>query len=221
VARAIAQRETAFLDARPIGAERVRERFPNITAAVAEHGFDLTSEPVPIAPAAHYFLGGVQSDVNGRTTLSGLFAAGECAATGVHGANRMAGNSLAEAVVFGRRAADAMSADALDQPPAAPDVEKDESAVRLIHPTHMEDLRDAMSRGAGLVRTDAALAETETVVTEIARNAVGPAHAAAVAADLICRSARLRDESRGVHYRADHPVPRSEWEARHVTLRSE
>ena len=217
VARAIAERGTAYLDARPIGAEHVRERFPNITAAVGEHGFDLTSEPVPIAPAAHYFLGGVQSDVHGRTTVTGLYAAGECAATGVHGANRMAGNSLAEAVVFGRRAAQAMFSDGLERPPA-PDEQDDTGAVRLVHPTHLEDLREAMSRGAGLVRTDASLAETERIVRDIARNAVGAMHAAALAAELICRSARMRTESRGVHYRADQPATSDEWNARHVTL---
>ncbi len=220
VARAIAERGTAYLDARPIGSEHVRERFPNITAAVAEHGFDLTSEPVPIAPAAHYFLGGVQTDVDGRTTLSGLYAAGECAATGVHGANRMAGNSLAEAVVFGRRAAHSMSADAPDRPPA-PDSEDDAGAIRLVHPTRWEDLRAAMSRGAGLVRTDATLAETEGVVREIARNALGPLHAAAIAAELICRSARMRVESRGVHFRSDHPKSKPEWDGRHVSISPE
>src|SRR5207247_7590184 len=84
VARAIAERAgQAFLDARPIGSLEIRKRFPNITKAVADAGFDLTTEPIPIAPAAHYFLGGVATDIQGRTSMPGLFAAGECAATGV------------------------------------------------------------------------------------------------------------------------------------------
>lgn len=220
VARAIAERPSAFLDARPIGADRVRERFPNITAAVAEHGFDLTAAPVPIAPAAHYFLGGVSTDVNGRTTLPGLFAAGECAATGVHGANRMAGNSLAEAVVFGRRAAIAM-AEARPEMPPAPDDDEEPTSIRIVRATHWDDLRAAMSNGAGLLRTQASLAEAEAVAQEIARNASGALHSSAVAAGLVCRSASMRDESRGVHYRADHPSAKGEWDGRHVTLRPE
>src|SRR5205085_869776 len=82
---------------------------PNVARAVREHGFDLTASPVPVAPAAHYFLGGVATDLDGRTNVPGLYAAGECASTGVHGANRMAGDSLTEAVVFGRRAALALA----------------------------------------------------------------------------------------------------------------
>src|SRR5205085_9523501 len=109
VARAIAAQRDAFLDARGLGAEEIERRFPNVARAARELGFDLASEPVPIFPATHYFLGGVATDLDGRTTLPGLYAAGECAATGVHGANRMAGNSLTEAVVFGHRAAMAMA----------------------------------------------------------------------------------------------------------------
>lgn len=222
VARAIAERASAFLDARPIGADQVRTRFPNITAAVAEHGFDLTSEPVPIAPAAHYFLGGVATDVEGRTTIPGLYAAGECAATGVHGANRMAGNSLTEAVVFGRRAALAMAHDIRPGAPHAPEPDTDgPGAVRLVRPTHMEDLRAAMSGGVGLIRSEKSLAQAEAVAQEIMRNATGAVRAAAVAAGLVCESARKRIESRGVHFRSDHPFLNEEWDGQHVTLRPE
>jgi L-aspartate oxidase len=221
VARAIAERDSAFLDARPIGPERVRQRFPNITAAVAEHGFDLTSEPVRIAPAAHYFLGGVRTDVVGRTTLPGLYAAGECAATGVHGANRMAGNSLAEAVVFGRRAAAAMAEDAPDAPPVPDDEEDDAVQVRSIVPDAWGVLRRAMTRGAGLLRTDASLAEAKAVADDLASNASTPFESAAVAAGLICRTARIREESRGVHFRTDAPSSRSDWDGKHVTLGAE
>jgi L-aspartate oxidase len=221
VARAIAERESAFLDARPIGEERVRRRFPNITAAVAEHGFDLASEPVPIAPAAHYFLGGVSTDVVGRTTMPGLYAAGECAATGVHGANRMAGNSLTEAVVFGRRAATAMVGDASDAPAAPEEEEDDVVVVRSVVADASDVLRSAMTKGAGLLRTEASLAEAEAVADDIASKAPAQFRAAAVAARLICRSARMRDESRGVHFRTDAPSTRSQWEGEHVTLTRE
>lgn len=222
VARAIAERGEAYLDARPIGADLIRARFPNITAAVAEHSLDLTSEPVPIAPAAHYFLGGVETDVDGRTSVPGLFAAGECAATGVHGANRMAGNSLAEAVVFGRRAALAMARDDAGVAPPAPESEDDDvSGVRTISEDDWARLRNAMSRGSGLIRTKESLTEAMRVSKEIAENANESLRAAAVAAELICRSALQRDESRGVHFRGDMPTASPAWDARHVTLRPE
>ncbi|HEY5159729.1 MAG TPA: FAD-dependent oxidoreductase, partial [Gaiellaceae bacterium] len=108
VARAIAARGSALLDLRPID----RGRFPALIERIREAGFDPAIEPVPVAPAAHYTLGGIATDLDGRSTLPGLYAAGECACTGVHGANRLASNSLLECVVFGRRAALAALADA-------------------------------------------------------------------------------------------------------------
>jgi L-aspartate oxidase len=218
VARAIARVGEVYLDARPIGAEHVRARFPNICAAVAEAGFDLATGLVPVAPAAHYFLGGVTTDVWGRATLPGLYAAGECAATRVHGANRMAGNSLAEAVVFGRRAALAITQDGLDAPPVV-DVDGDDISVRTVRADDWPRLRHAMSSGAGLIRTDRALAQAVRVIESIGGAASGDLRAAATAAKLICASALERDESRGVHFRAEFPEPKAEWEGRHVSMR--
>ncbi|MDI2097946.1 L-aspartate oxidase [Ruicaihuangia caeni] len=116
VARAIAECQRrqpdvpVMLDATSIGADRLVERFPGLTAACARHGFDWTSEPVPVTPAAHYLMGGVHTDLDGRSSVQGLFAVGEAACTGVHGANRLASNSLLEALVFARRAATAVDA---------------------------------------------------------------------------------------------------------------
>src|SRR5437867_391935 len=101
VARAVAARGTALLDLRPVD----RRRFPSLMAKLAAAGFDPAVEPVPIAPAAHYTMGGIVTDVDGRTEVPGVYAAGECACTGVHGANRLASNSLLECLVFGRRSA--------------------------------------------------------------------------------------------------------------------
>jgi L-aspartate oxidase len=221
VARAIAQAGRAFLDTRPIGSDRVRERFPNIAAAVSEAGFDLAEDLIPIAPAAHYFLGGVTTDVWARTTLPGLYAAGECAATHVHGANRMAGNSLAEAVVFGRRAALAMRDDDLSEPKTPHVEEVEEPAVRTITVEGWARLREAMSIGAGLVRSRASLERAETVADEIASSSSGELRSAAIAARLICASGRERDESRGVHFRSDAPEPRPQWDGTHVAMRTE
>ncbi|MEX2394950.1 MAG: L-aspartate oxidase [Actinomycetota bacterium] len=219
VARAIAATGEAYLDARPIGAEHVRRRFPNITATVAEAGFDLASDLVPIAPAAHYFLGGVSTDVWTRTTIAGLYAAGECATTGVHGANRMAGNSLTETVVFGRRAAQALVEDDMDEPPVVDVDEGAEPAVRNVLGNAWDGLRTAMSSGAGLLRTRESLEKALGVADEVASKSTGTVRAAATAAGLICRSAIQRDESRGVHFRTDAPEPRDgDWSGRHVTL---
>jgi L-aspartate oxidase len=215
VARAIEARGEAYLDARPLGAEEIERRFPNVAAAARERGYDLAGEPVPIAPAAHYFLGGVATDLDGRTTIRGLFAAGECAATGVHGANRMAGNSLTEAVVFGHRAARTMAA--ADPGPAAP------TGSERIGSIHDEAgwaaLRAAMTEGAGLARSAESLRVASGVVEEIV-SATGDEHLrlGAIAASLTCRAAALRDESRGVHFRSDHPAPDPGWDNRHIEL---
>jgi L-aspartate oxidase len=223
VARAIAERGEAFLDARPIGTDAIRRDFPNITRAVEAAGFDLTAAPVPIAPAAHYFLGGVATDVWGRTNLRGLYAAGECAATGVHGANRMAGNSLTEAVVFGRRAAIAIANDDLDEPPVVDPIDDDVPqpsagpAVRTIS-GDLDALRRAMTGGAGLVRDADGLRRARILAEKLVQTASGAQRAAAVAASLICRSALERNESRGTHFRSDAPEPKPEWDGRHVTL---
>jgi L-aspartate oxidase len=133
----------------------------------------------------------------------------------------MAGNSLAEAVVFGRRAAIAMARDEAKVAPPPDEDDDDVSAVRTIREGDWDRLRAAMSDGAGLVRTKDSLNEAMHVVEEISRTANKSLRAAAVAAGLICRSALERDESRGVHFRADMPEPSRQWEARHVTLRPE
>lgn len=219
VARAVAERGGAFLDARPLGADHVRARFPNITAAVAEFGFDLTTEPVPIEPAAHYSLGGVFTDIWGRTTVPSLFAAGECAASGVHGANRMAGNSLTEAVVFGRRAALAMAGDAPAEA-AVPRPSRGSGVRAVADAGALDELRREMTLGAGLVRTAVSLERTLTAAEELAQRAPLDVRPAALAAALVCRSALTRDESRGVHHRADAPQPRASWDGRHVMLRT-
>jgi len=217
VARAIAAQGEAFLDARELGREVIERRFPNVARAVREWGFDLASEPVPIAPAAHYFLGGVATDMEGRTSIPGLFAAGECAATGVHGANRMAGNSLTEAVVFGRRAAGAMRAE------SGKDLEVPAAGDALASPRDDEGwrtLRETMTDAAGLVRSADSLREAAKVLTDLEASEDEGLHLASVAAGLICGAALQREESRGVHFRSDHPSTEPSWDGRHIELRN-
>ena len=196
--RQIAAGEGAFLDARAAVGEHFAREFPAVFAACMAAGIDPRVQPIPIAPAAHYHMGGVVADADGRTSLEGLFAAGECASTGVHGANRLASNSLLEAAVFGTRAGHAAS-EAIDprtEPmpvSAAPDLP--ESAL----PT----LRAAMSRDAGVVRDAAGLASALALIERLA--ATHGDAPALVAARLVVTAALARTESRGAHYRADHP----------------
>jgi L-aspartate oxidase len=194
VAREIAARGTALLDLRAID----RGRFPSLMGSLERHGYDPAEMPIPVSPAAHYFVGGVATDLHGRSELPGLYAAGECAATGVHGANRLASNSLLECLVFGRRAALA----ALEEPglpPRLPDPE-DAAPEEPVTP----GLRARLWRDCGLVRDAAGLERLRTAPHLLTR--------------LIAESALAREESRGAHFRADFPAGDERF-ARHVVLR--
>jgi L-aspartate oxidase len=159
-------------------------RFPNIAAALAEVGIDPARELVPVAPAAHYTMGGVAADLDGASTLAGLYAVGECACTGLHGANRLASNSLAECFVFGRRAGLAATAD--PEPPA--DAEPAEPAAPPLPP---DETRAALWSDAGLLRAPERLRALREDRYPLAR--------------LIAASCLAREESRGAHQRVDHP----------------
>ncbi len=216
VARAIvrevkAGRGPVTLDLRPIEPEKIRTRFPRILATCARYGIDITTDPVPVTPAAHYVMGGVATDLHGRCTLPGLYAAGEVAATGVHGANRLASNSLLEGLVFGARAADAMIGDAHPEPAG--------DAPEGVSPTSpaAASLRDALRRrnwdALGLERTGDALRDHLAWLTDL-RAHVPPLPGDRVAAEdrnlidvswTMAASALFREESRGGHFRLDFP----------------
>jgi L-aspartate oxidase len=161
-------------------------------------GLDPRRQPIPVAPAVHYHMGGIETDLSGRTSLPGLYAAGEAAATGAHGANRLASNSLLEAAVFGARAGRAAAAAAdpgTASLPAEPAPDLPDAALQA--------LRRAMSEGAGVVRDAAGLTR---LTAEI--GALEAAHGRAlplVAARLVAQAALARRESRGAHFRADYP----------------
>jgi L-aspartate oxidase len=188
----------AFLDARKAVGKKFPEEFPAVFAACMAAGIDPRVQPIPIAPAAHYHMGGVVADADGRTSLEGLFAAGECASTGVHGANRLASNSLLEATVFGARAGQAASeavdprTDPLPRPPT-PDLPE----------AALQSLRAAMSRDAGVVRDAAGLTRVLDLIGQL-RLEHGDA-LPLIAARLIVAAALGRTESRGAHYRDDYP----------------
>ncbi len=189
----------AFLDARAALGEDFARAFPAVFAACMARGLDPRRQPIPVIPAAHYHMGGIGADSGGRTSLAGLYAAGECAATGVHGANRLASNSLLEAAVFGRRAGQA--ARETQDPGTAPLPAR---AAPDLPRAVLTALRRRMSRDAGVVRDGAGLAGLMAWI-----EAMETVHASAlplVAARLIARGALERRESRGAHFRRDYPA---------------
>jgi len=219
VARAIvseARREGAdhvFLDLTHLDADFLRRRFPRICETCLQHGLDLTKERAPIYPAAHYSMGGVRTDLDGRTNLPRLYAAGEVACTGVHGANRLASNSLLEGVVFGARAGRAMKAwtdtsSHEGEPPGA-----------LAFPQFTEkELRRIATEKCGILRCGPTLAaaldelERRPPSTEISPSRqFHELRSIYTLTKLIARCALAREESRGGHYRTDFPEKRDEF----------
>lgn len=220
VARVIGTRaaagEPVFLDLRPALERRGAEAFPQVLALLAEAGFDPFAAPVPVTPAAHYHMGGVATDLAGRTSLPGLWACGEVACTGVHGANRLASNSLLEALVFARRVAeDVAAAPAAPLPapavfPAAPP--ETAAAVRRLMSAHMGLVRS----GRDLAAACAALAALPSGRTARPTRAEAEAANLLLVARLMTAAALRRDESRGAHCRTDAPAPVEAWRRRHV-----
>jgi L-aspartate oxidase len=199
----IAAGRGAFLDGRKV--EKFAERFPTVYAAATGANVDPQKAPMPIAPAAHYHMGGVLTDANGRTSIDGLWAAGEVASTGAHGANRLASNSLLEAIVFAARiAADIRGL--LPQPALAalPEIAPDLFAAEKSVAGEAE-LRTLMQDHVGVIRNAGGLAQALAAFAEIERTQTGDSRNMATAALLIAASAYARTESRGGHFRADFP----------------
>jgi L-aspartate oxidase len=213
------QHPNVYLDLSHLEADKVREEFPAIAKVCREFGLDITRDPVPVRPGAHYMVGGVTVDSQGKTTLQGLWAAGEVSSSGLHGANRLASNSLLEGLVFGaacgRGAAEAAASmpDAFVVPPVAgrfqPDHTGDLDVADLTNA-----LRSLMVRNMGIVRSRAGLLEAERAVAfwcryvlrrEFHRRAGWELENMLTVARLMIWSALRREESRGVHFRSDYP----------------
>jgi L-aspartate oxidase len=209
-----------FLDLTHRGAEFIRSRFPRVYETCLRYGVDISQQPAPVHPAAHYAMGGVRSDLDGRTSIPRLYAAGEVACTGVHGANRLASNSLLDGLVFGARAGAAMREETGSAPGmgGAPPIE--------IPGATEEEVRTLAWDLCGIVRTGDALA---TACRALDSHSLKPATAPSVAsfelrnihtvAWLIARCALAREESRGAHFRSDFPVPRPEFERHSLVAR--
>ncbi|HET9935074.1 MAG TPA: L-aspartate oxidase [Methyloceanibacter sp.] len=212
VARAVYREVTsgrgAFLDCRKLGAKLI-EHFPTVVAASRAAGIDPAREPIPVAPAAHYHMGGILTDASGRSTVEGLWACGEVASTGAHGANRLASNSLLEAVVFGARVA--LDIASTSRPSSLKTVEH-EPRVSGAHERGddaVRTLRHAMTQGAGVIRDETSLKSALAAIARLeSSGGVGDPRLANMltAARLIATAALVRQESRGAHFRSDFPL---------------
>ncbi|MGE0132508.1 MAG: L-aspartate oxidase [Blastocatellales bacterium] len=197
-----------YLDLTHLKSDFLRQRFPNIFETCMRYGLDLTKDQLPVSPAVHYVMGGAKTDTRGRTTLKGLYAAGEVACTGVHGANRLASNSLLEGLVFGARAGEAAIEDSLPQPnrsEPAP-VEFDLSEWRLDQRTKNR-VQEIMWRKAGIIRRAEDLRSAVEELTAMAEENVNERTRNFVTlARLMAEAALWREESRGGHFRQDFPA---------------
>jgi L-aspartate oxidase len=179
-------------------------RFPNVVAALREAGLDPTRELIPVAPAAHYMMGGILADLDARSSLPGLYAVGEASCTGLHGANRLASNSLSECFVFARRAVAAALATPAEPRPAATGSELEELHAISAPPLVDASLREALWRDAGIVRSQDGLARLLSAEHPLAR--------------LIARCALARTESRGAHVRAEYPERDPQLDLHHAVV---
>ncbi|HEX3005089.1 MAG TPA: L-aspartate oxidase [Angustibacter sp.] len=231
VSRAIVDRMRAegsshvYLDARHLGADFLERRFPSIVERCRSLGFDPATDLLPVAPAQHYASGGVATDLHGRTSLEGLYACGEVACSGVHGANRLASNSLLEGLVFAHRIAEDLTArlTAGDLPPSEP-VEQP-GGETLLDPDRRIDVQLAMTAGAGAVRSAESLQHTGFELAALAECTTGAADSAAwettnlhQVGSLLAQVAARREETRGGHLRTDFPDRDERWRG-HLTTR--
>ncbi|MHB1594036.1 MAG: L-aspartate oxidase [Streptosporangiaceae bacterium] len=203
-----------YLDGRHLGAELWDQRFPTIRASCLAHGIDPVTDPIPVVPAAHYASGGVRTDLRGRTNVPGLYACGETACTGVHGANRLASNSLLEGVVFAERIAADIAAGPAPPAPPAPDAR----TPGLVGPGAVEQIQHLMSERAGVLRSGEGLASASAELRAIGdRQSRQPAVHAWEATNLhlvasaLVAAATARTETRGSHWRQDFPDPSDDW----------
>jgi len=206
-----------WLDVRHL--EGFKERFPTIYASCIAHGIDPLKDLIPVAPASHYASGGVRVDLNGRTSVNGLYACGETACSGVHGANRLASNSLLEGLVFSAR----IAADIAQHLPEKSDPVENASQAILLDPAVRHEIQISMSRGAGVLRSSDSLLKTSSDLTRIEdKKSAQPCVEAWETTNLfqlaqaILKAALIRQETRGSHWREDFPETSDVWKKRIV-----
>ncbi|ADG81106.1 L-aspartate oxidase [Thermincola potens] len=218
-----------FLDLSPIDAEKVKKRFPNIAKTCGLYGIDIAREMIPVAPAAHYMMGGVKTNLNGETNIHGLYACGEVACEGVHGANRLASNSLLDGLVFGARIAEHIIR-VLNKPmPNKVDVVFDRlkpGDVTIDYEWLRQQIREVMWDNVGIIRNESGLRQaldwfekSEHILEQQIKDiCYVPVVNMLVLGKLIANAALQRKESRGGHFREDYPCPDDEHWKRHIDL---
>lgn len=201
--------DAVMLDMRPIGKDQIAEKFPNILKKCLERGLDPTLAPIPIAPAAHYFMGGIWTDVTGSTSIPGLYAIGECASTGLHGANRLASNSLLEGGVMALELAEVIGSSLSLHSTEGVRAASEDNKIKFID---LQTFRASMFKLVGLERTASSLIEIVKLFDEAPANAAPSNQQLAEQQNielvgwLIAQSALQRRESRGAHWRSDYPA---------------
>ncbi len=240
VARAIVEeteksdKENVWLDVTHLDKKYIKGRFPNIYQTLKKKGIDMTDDLIPVVPSAHYMIGGVKTDLQGRTSIQNLFACGEVACTGVHGANRLASNSLLEGIVFGHRIFEKMGQEEIDRNHSFENLDESEWGKNNCDDVRWKrlrrELRNFMMDKAGIVREKDKLLELISWLegkmesledVEVSNTEGYEVKNMLRVGILISRSALKRKESRGAHYRADHPDKKSEWEDKHVLFNKE
>ncbi|MXX31691.1 MAG: L-aspartate oxidase [Chloroflexi bacterium] len=221
VARAITETmrrdgaDHVMLDISHLEADYLRRRFPGVYRGALDRGHDITAGPIPVAPAAHYHMGGVYTDVDGRTTVPGLYAAGECASTGAHGANRVASNSLLEAAVFSSRAINAIRGEPRAASPPGGEMRTVHWRLEGCAPS-LESLQVTMNELVGISRNESALREALDRFDAWSSPPMGSYEPslplATLSARLIAEAALQRRESRGSHLRLDFPEEDAAWQ---------
>ena len=220
-----------YIDVTHLSPSLITTRFPNIYNFCMDHGIDITREYIPVAPAAHYYMGGVKVDIYGETNITGLFAAGENACTGVHGANRLASNSLLEVLVFSKRIIEKTLNNNIDIKKSGENKNINYSLIdgEPIHdnvPISLPGLQKILWDNVGIVRNETNLKETADILFKWQNSLPNPTDRPSLElknmllnARLITESALLRQESRGAHYRSDYPDSSSRWK-KHIIIKS-
>ncbi|RLC70332.1 MAG: L-aspartate oxidase [Chloroflexi bacterium] len=219
-----------LLDVTHLPARKIFTRFPHIYRFCLDHGLDITSSPIPVAPAAHYLMGGIRTDSWGRTNIPGLFACGEVACTGVHGANRLASNSLMETLVFSRRIVEHIREGAEGSKKAAGEcftLPTRDSSNLAPPPPSLTSLQELMWDNAGIVRYKEGLEKAALTLAAWEARLPKPTDRASwelanliLVGRLLVEAALIREESRGAHFRSDFPEPSPEWQ-KHIVFKKE